>query len=69
MFKYFFRSSPPQNYREVKECDTEAFGKFRERMMGAGIFVPPSQFETNFISTAHSDSDLSLITQAYQQCR
>jgi glutamate-1-semialdehyde 2,1-aminomutase len=69
MFKYFFRSSPPQNYHEVKECNTEAFGKFRERMMRAGIFLPPSQFETNFFSSAHSDRDLSTITQAYQQCR
>jgi glutamate-1-semialdehyde 2,1-aminomutase len=69
MFKYFFRSAPPQNYREVKECDTEAFGKFRERMMEAGIFIPPSQFETNFLSTAHSDSDLCILIQAYQQCR
>jgi glutamate-1-semialdehyde 2,1-aminomutase len=69
MFKYFFRNAPPQNYREVKECDTEAFGKFRERLMDAKIFVPPSQFETNFLSSAHSDSDISTIIQAYQQCR
>ncbi|MDD1681472.1 MAG: glutamate-1-semialdehyde 2,1-aminomutase [Methanoregula sp.] len=69
MFKYFFRNSPPQNYREVKECDTEAFGKFRERMMDESIFIPPSQFETNFLSTAHSDSDLSTLIQAYQKCR
>jgi len=69
MFKYFFRSIPPQNYREVKECDTEAFGKFWERMMEAAIFIPPSQFETNFLSAAHSDRDLSTLMQAYQQCR
>jgi glutamate-1-semialdehyde 2,1-aminomutase len=69
MFKYFFRSSPPRNYREVKECDTTAFGKFRERMMNESIFIPPSQFETNFLSTAHSDSDLSILIQAYQKCR
>jgi glutamate-1-semialdehyde 2,1-aminomutase len=69
MFKYFFRSAPPQNYREVKECDTEAFGKFRERMMEAGIFISPSQFETNFLSSAHSDKDLSTLTRAYLKCR
>ena len=69
MFKYFFRNSPPQNYREVKECDTEAFGKFRVKMMKNNIFIPPSQFETNFLSTVHSDSDLSTLIQAYQQCR
>lgn len=69
MFKYFFRPAPPQNYREVKECDTGAFGRFRVRMMDAGIFIPPSQFETNFLSAAHTDSDCSTITQAYQKCR
>jgi len=69
MFKYFFRSVPPQNYRDVKECDTESFGKFRERMMKAAIFIPPSQFETNFLSSAHSDQDLSTLIQAYQKCR
>ena len=68
MFNWFFRSEPPQNYREVKECDTEAFGQFRERMMDAAIFIPPSQFETNFLSAAHSDQDLSTISRAYRQC-
>ncbi|OPX63857.1 MULTISPECIES: glutamate-1-semialdehyde 2,1-aminomutase [unclassified Methanoregula] len=69
MFKYFFRSAPPQNYREVKECDTAAFGKFRERMLAAKIFIPPSQFETNFLSAAHTDSDIQTLIQAYQTCR
>lgn len=69
MFKYFFRSAPPQNYREVKACDTASFAKFRVRMMDADIFIPPSQFETNFLSSAHSDSDLSTLIQAYQTCR
>jgi glutamate-1-semialdehyde 2,1-aminomutase len=69
MFKYFFRNKPPKNYREVKECNTEAFGRFWKRMLEAGIFLPPSQFETNFISTAHSDQDLTTLSQAYTQCR
>ena len=69
MFKYFFRSTPPKNYREVKECDTTAFGRFWKRMLDAGIFLPPSQFETNFLSAAHSDQDISTLAQAYLQCR
>lgn len=68
MFKWFFRSKPPENYREVKECDTAAFGRFWRRMLDAGIFLPPSQFETNFLSAAHSDQDLTAITRAYKQC-
>ena len=69
MFKYFFRSTPPQNYREVKECDTAAFGGFWKKMLDAGIFLPPSQFETNFLSAAHTENDLSTLAQAYRTCR
>jgi glutamate-1-semialdehyde 2,1-aminomutase len=68
MFKWFFRKEPPKNYREVKECDTVQFGKFWKHMLDTGIFLPPSQFETNFLSTAHSDQDLITLTQAYLQC-
>ena len=68
MFKWFFRNEPPKNYREVKECDTESFGRFWKRMLDAGIFLPPSQFETNFLSSAHSDQDLTTISRAYTQC-
>ena len=69
MFKYFFRDTPPQNYREVKECDTAAFGAFWQRMLADGVFIPPSQFETNFLSAAHTDQDLATLARAYAQCR
>jgi glutamate-1-semialdehyde 2,1-aminomutase len=68
MFKWFFRNEPPKNYREVKECDTASFGRFWKRMLDAGIFLPPSQFETNFFSSAHGDQELTTITQAYIKC-
>jgi glutamate-1-semialdehyde 2,1-aminomutase len=67
MFKYFFRPAPPLNYREVKECDTEAFARFWKKMLSAGIFLPPSQFETNFLSAAHTDEDIEKIAVSY--CR
>jgi glutamate-1-semialdehyde 2,1-aminomutase len=65
MFKFFFRPEPPADYQEVKECDTAAFQKFYERMRSKGIFLPPSQFETNFLSVAHSDEDVEKIADAY----
>lgn len=68
MFKWFFRNDPPNNYQEVKECNTETFGRFWRQVLSKGIFLPPSQFETNFVSSAHSDRDLSTIAQAYKQC-
>ncbi|UUX92469.1 glutamate-1-semialdehyde 2,1-aminomutase [Methanoplanus endosymbiosus] len=68
MFKLFFRDTPPQNYIEAKESDTEAFSLFWKKMLKAGIFLPPAQFETNFISTAHSDADIEKIAGAYSEC-
>ncbi len=68
LFKHFFRDAPPRNYREVKECDTEAFSRFWKAMLEAGIFLPPSQFETNFLSAAHTIQDIEQITDAYGSC-
>lgn len=68
MFKFFFRPSPPKNYTEAKECDTTAFRKFWERMLALGVFLPPSQFETNFLSTAHGQKEIEHISTAYRQC-
>jgi len=65
MFKYFFRKEAPQNYTEVKECDTQAFGAFWQKMLDRGIFIPPSQFETNFLSVAHTPQDIETIAGGY----
>ena len=68
MFKYFFRSDPPRNYREAKECDTAKFAVFWTAMRNEGIFLPPSQFETNFLSAVHEDRDIGRIAAAYRAC-
>lgn len=68
MFKYFFRPAPPRDYYEAKESDTGRFGLFWQKMLGQGVFIPPSQFETNFISTAHNSGDIGTIGAAYQAC-
>jgi glutamate-1-semialdehyde 2,1-aminomutase len=68
MFKYYFKTKPPRNYQDAKRSDTSAFSDFWKKMLNAGIFLPPSQFETNFLSTAHGESEISAICQAYQKC-
>ncbi len=65
MFKYFFRSEAPKNYREAKESDTSAFRVFWESALSAGVFLPPSQFETNFISFAHDEAAMEKIRGVY----
>nr|WP_048831043.1 glutamate-1-semialdehyde 2,1-aminomutase [Methanomethylovorans hollandica] len=65
MFKVFF-GDRPRNYQEVLRCDKEGYLKFFFRMLESSIFLPPSQFETNFLCTAHSEEDLERLLAAYQ---
>jgi glutamate-1-semialdehyde 2,1-aminomutase len=68
MFKYFFRATAPRNYKEAMECDTSRFQAFWQKMLKSGIFLPPSQFETNFLSAVHEQADIESIGSAYRQC-
>ncbi len=68
MFKYYFRPEAPRDYRQVQECDTAAFGRFWKGMLDAGVFLPASQFETNFLSAVHTNQDVDQIIAAYVKC-
>lgn len=68
LFKHFYRSAPPRNYVEAKQSDTIAFRRFWERMIQHGVFVPPSQFETNFLSVAHGPVEVAKLGEAYAAC-
>ncbi len=41
-----------------RPADTELFGRFHRGMLDAGIWLPPSQFEAAFLSTAHTAEDI-----------
>ena len=59
MFGLYFRSSCPQTYAEVMECDKEAFNRFFHAMLDAGHSFAPSAFEAGFVSAAHSNADIA----------
>ena len=58
MFTWFFTSGPVTDWDSASKCDTTAFGKFFRSMLNAGIYLPPSQFEAAFLSTAHTKEDI-----------
>lgn len=65
MFTLFFREHPVRNLNDAKQCDTAAHAAFFHAMLKNKIYFPPSQFETAFLSTAHSQSEVdALITAA-----
>jgi glutamate-1-semialdehyde 2,1-aminomutase len=53
-----FFTGPVDKYADAQRADTQAFGRFFRSLLGAGVYWPPSQFETALISAAHSEADV-----------
>jgi len=58
MFQLFFTETPVYDYATVKTSDTNKFMRYHAKLLAKGVFVPPSQFETCFLSASHSTEDL-----------
>ena len=50
----FFCESAPRSFADVCTCDTEAFARYFNAMLGRGEYVAPSRFEAMFVSFAHT---------------
>src|ERR687887_11571 len=57
MYQLFFTSGNVDDDKSAKKSDVVIFKKFHNELLKRGIFIPPSQFETCFISNAHSEDD------------
>jgi glutamate-1-semialdehyde 2,1-aminomutase len=54
----FFGDSEIRNYSDAKASRKELFPRFFAEMLARGVFLPPSQFEALFVSSAHSVEDI-----------
>lgn len=63
MFTLFFTDREVKNYEDARSSNTETFSSFFRALLSKGLLIPPSQFEAWFLSTAHSEDDLSLALQ------
>jgi glutamate-1-semialdehyde 2,1-aminomutase len=57
MLSAFFSDRAPANFDEVGRTDQKAFRQFFHALLEAGVFWPPSPYETAFVSSAH-DADV-----------
>jgi glutamate-1-semialdehyde 2,1-aminomutase len=64
MFTWFFTSSPVTDFASASTSDTAVFGRFHRAMLEAGVWLPPSQFEAAFVSTAHGREDVDFLLSA-----
>ncbi|AYG00147.1 glutamate-1-semialdehyde 2,1-aminomutase [Lactococcus allomyrinae] len=58
MMGVFFTNETVVNFETAKTADTVMFARFFKKMLEQGIYLPASQFETWFLSTAHTDADI-----------
>ena len=54
----FFTNRPVRNYRSATDANTILYGVFFRSMLRRGVYPPPSQFESWFLSAAHSAHDI-----------
>jgi glutamate-1-semialdehyde 2,1-aminomutase len=67
MFQVFFTDKPVHDYRSAKKADPKKFKKLFAALLKHGVFVAPSQFETVFLSYAHTTGDLHKTIEAYEK--
>jgi len=58
MFCCYFTDGPVWNLTDALRSHRERFKRFFHGMLDAGIYLAPSQFEADFISTAHTAADI-----------
>jgi len=64
MFTWFFTGEAVTDYDSAATSDTAAFGRFHRRMLEAGVWLPPSQFEAAFVSAAHGKAEVEKVLDA-----
>lgn len=66
MFTLFFKDGGVSDFDSAAQSDTKRYGAYFRQMLEAGIYVPPSQFEANFISTSHTEKDFNKTLKAFK---
>jgi glutamate-1-semialdehyde 2,1-aminomutase len=59
MWTAFFTSEPVFDYGSAKKADTKAFGRWFHAMLDAGVYLPPSQFESAFAMLAFGEKEIA----------
>ncbi|GGM67597.1 aspartate aminotransferase family protein [Thermogymnomonas acidicola] len=67
MFQIFFGKESVKNYRDAMSADRGTYMRFFRHMLVKGIYVPPSQFETCFVSFAHTIEDTEKFVQGFRE--
>jgi glutamate-1-semialdehyde 2,1-aminomutase len=64
MVGLFFADAPIHGWEDAKLVDTDRFAAFHAAMLERGVYLPPSQFEAWFLSSAHGDAEIDATVSA-----
>ena len=67
MMSVFFTNSDVINFETASKSDTEKFKVYFNEMLKQGIYLAPSQFESLFLSDAHTQDDLEKTAAAFDK--
>ncbi len=67
MLTAFFTGGAVTDYASAKRSDTDRYARFFHAMLARGVFLAASQFESAFVSLAHSDQDLEGASRAARE--
>lgn len=67
MFQIFMGRRSVDNASQSNDCDAEAFRKLFLYMLKNGYYLPPSQYETNFLCTEHEQDDLQKLLESFDR--
>ena len=67
MFTLFFNDGDVTDYDTAATSDTTRYGQYFRHMLENGIYLPPSQFEANFLSTTHTEKHLDKTIKAIKR--
>lgn len=67
MFQLYFTDEKIKDASNVKKSNSRLYKKLFHELLKMGIFIPPSQFETCFISYSHDDEDLDKTIESFEK--
>jgi glutamate-1-semialdehyde 2,1-aminomutase len=67
MLGLFFTETPVRTWEDVQRVDPAPFARFHRAMLERGVYLPPSQFETWFLSSAHREAEIAATVAAARE--
>ena len=67
MFCLYFTDTPVENLEDASNTDTERFNSYFHKCLDLGVYIPPSKYEGNFISTAHENAAIETACEVFAE--